>query len=104
MAVVGRVSRNRGVERIDGRFTVIPLHIVTNMRDSVSRMLRDYPGWKFPLAGYVETFWKIVDLRDTCQRVAGWVRNQNPIERGMDRVAEVVAAGRPPLSKMLIRR
>lgn len=78
VATVERVSRNGGVEHVDGRVTVVPLHVVTNMRISVSDLFRDYPGWRVPLAEYVNTPWKIVALRDACQRVAGWIRNQDP--------------------------
>lgn len=78
IAMVERVSHNGGVERVDCRCIVTPLHVVTNMRISVSDLFRDYPGWKIPLSEYVATPWKIVALRDVCQRVAGWVRSQDP--------------------------
>lgn len=77
-AVVERVSRSGGVDQVDGQAVIIPLHMVTNVRVCVGDVLRDYPDWSVPLTGYLDTPWKVVALRDVCQRVAGWVRDQDP--------------------------
>lgn len=58
---------------------MIPIHVVINDRVCVGDILRDYPTWSTLLAMCVDTPWKFVALRDICQRVAGWVRDQDPL-------------------------
>lgn len=77
-ATVERVSRTGGVEHVAGNVAVVPLHVVTNMRISVNDLFHDYPAWRVALREYADSPWKIVALRDVCQRVAGWIRHQDP--------------------------
>lgn len=88
-AVVARVSCNGVVERVDGQCVVTPLHVATNMRVSMRDILLDFPGWRIPLAGYVHSPWKIVALREVCQRLARWAHQKDPNQERRGHVVEL---------------
>lgn len=77
MALVERVSRSGDLEWAKDRSLVVPLHVVTDIRVFKDDVFRYYLGKTVPLAGYVNTPWRIVALRDVWQRVPGWVRDQD---------------------------
>lgn len=104
VAVVERVSRNGGgVERVGGRLVVMPLHVVTNMRVLISDIFRDYPAYRVALPEYTSCSSRIVALRDICQRVAGWVWQEDPTASVGDQEEEVDGVRRRPWLKTRIR-
>lgn len=48
-AIVERISSSAGVERVEGRLVVTPLHVVFNLRVMTGDILRDYPACRMTL-------------------------------------------------------